>query len=623
MTSTSSSNRRTARPLRSALALCALAAAPWAASAQVQPDWVRPLGGSWGAMVAVDVNNNAYVAGTDVSSAMTLSKVGPGGNLLWQSRFDHPGLYERAGWVALDRVGNPIIVGALVDTSQNPNGLVVQKLSPAGTVLWQDVIPGYGGTAVRVASDSANNTFVLGRVWTTNASGNTTYDMVTVKYSASGTREWVRPFGVSSTSIESPGAMVVNAQGQIIVTGGTGGQMLIVAYDSAGNTLFSKGVPANTAGLDIALGPNGEFYVVGGTWSTTAGQTFLVVKHDSAFNEQWRKTYAVGHYAQRAVVDSTGNLIATGIAGNYFNWSTVKISPDGDIVWQRSYDQHGYNDEIPFSMVLGPDNAVTITGQGGPAPYDRLGNLSYLSTVTLRYAADGTQTWSASTEQTVRGLGAALGQDGSVFVVGESPQLLLHYAPPAAGNAQPVALARATSATSGASGLAVSFSAEGSYDPDGELASLTWSFGDGSMARGASVTHTFYGNAAYPVVLTATDKAGAATLASPITVNVGQSSGGGTATGPTPTSLSLSSSRVTGGMPVTATVKVSGSAGTTVALSSSNPAVASVPASVVIPAGATSASFTVTTADINTSTSVTLRAKANGVSTSASLSVRR
>ena len=551
--------------------------------------------------------------------------MGPGGNLLWQRRFDYPELRERANWVALDRAGNPVIVGALVDTSLNPNGLVVQKYNPAGTLLWQDVLPGWGGTAVRVASDSANNTFVLGRVWTTNASGNTTFDMVTVKYSASGVREWVRPFGVNSTSIESPGAMVVNAQGQVIVTGGTGGQMLIVAYDSAGNTLFAKSVPANTAGLDIALGPNGEFYVVGGTWSAAAGQTFLVVKHDSAFNEQWRKTYAVGHYAQRAVVDSTGHLITTGIASSYFNWSTVKIDPAGNIVWQRTYDQHGFNDEIPFGIALGPDNAVTLTGQGGPAPYDRLGNLSYLSTVSLRYAADGTQTWSASTAQTVRGLGVALGTDGGVFVVGESPQLLLHYAPPAAGNAQPVAVARATTATSGASGLSVGFSAAGSNDPDGELASLTWSFGDGTMASGANVTHTFYGNVAYKVVLTATDKAGAATQAAPINVAVGQaaSGGGGTTTGPTPTGLSLSASRVTGGNPVTATVRVSGSAGTTVTLSSSNPSVASLPASVVIPAGASSASVTVTTARVSSSTSVTLRAKAGGVTTSATLSVRR
>jgi PKD repeat protein len=184
-------------------------------------------------------------------------------------------------------------------------------------------------------------------------------------------------------------------------------------------------------------------------------------------------------------------------------------------------------------------------------------------------------------------------------------------------------VARATTATSGASGLTVGFSAEGSNDPDGALASLTWRFGDGSMARGANVSHTFYGNASYQVVLTATDLAGAATVSAPITVNVGQASGGGTATGPTPTSLSLSASRVTGGTPVTATLRVSGSAGTTVRLSSSNPAVASLPASVVIPAGATSARFTVTTVPVTTTTSVTLRAKANGVSTTASLSVRR
>ena len=61
--------------------------------------------------------------------------------------------------------------------------------------------------------------------------------------------------------------------------------------------------------------------------------------------------------------------------------------------------------------------------------------------------------------------------------------------------------------------------------------------------------------------------------------------------------------------------------GAQVALSSSNGA-ASVPVSVIVPAGATQASFTVTTAVVVTTTNVTIRGTYKASSGSANLEVR-
>ncbi|TFZ00687.1 hypothetical protein EZ313_19760 [Ramlibacter henchirensis] len=63
------------------------------------------------------------------------------------------------------------------------------------------------------------------------------------------------------------------------------------------------------------------------------------------------------------------------------------------------------------------------------------------------------------------------------------------------------------------------------------------------------------------------------------------------------------------------------SGGVVVALASSNPAVAAVPASVTVPAGATSASFAVTTSAVAANTGVTLTGTYNGTSRTASLTV--
>jgi len=90
------------------------------------------------------------------------------------------------------------------------------------------------------------------------------------------------------------------------------------------------------------------------------------------------------------------------------------------------------------------------------------------------------------------------------------------------------------------------------------------------------------------------------------------------------TSLTLNPTAAVGGtQSSTGTVTLSGpapSGGARVALSSSN-AAAQVPSSVTVPAGATSASFTVTTSLVLSSTNVTITASYNGTSAQANLAV--
>ena len=67
---------------------------------------------------------------------------------------------------------------------------------------------------------------------------------------------------------------------------------------------------------------------------------------------------------------------------------------------------------------------------------------------------------------------------------------------------------------------------------------------------------------------------------------------------------------------------VSSKAGVTVRLSSSNTGAATVPATVVVPAGAQSASFVIAARAVRRDTRVTIKATANGGSMSAPLTVR-
>ncbi|MBI5867449.1 MAG: S8 family serine peptidase, partial [candidate division Zixibacteria bacterium] len=75
------------------------------------------------------------------------------------------------------------------------------------------------------------------------------------------------------------------------------------------------------------------------------------------------------------------------------------------------------------------------------------------------------------------------------------------------GNQPPVA--NANGPYSGTAGTAVSFSSAGSSDPDGSIASYSWSFGDGGTSTLANPTHTYAAAGTYNVSLTVTDNLGA------------------------------------------------------------------------------------------------------------------
>ncbi len=72
------------------------------------------------------------------------------------------------------------------------------------------------------------------------------------------------------------------------------------------------------------------------------------------------------------------------------------------------------------------------------------------------------------------------------------------------GNKPPVA-----AFTSSVDRLTLSLDASGSTDPDGQISSYQWTFGDGSSASGAKVMHAYAASGTYAVGLTVTDNKGA------------------------------------------------------------------------------------------------------------------
>lgn len=72
-------------------------------------------------------------------------------------------------------------------------------------------------------------------------------------------------------------------------------------------------------------------------------------------------------------------------------------------------------------------------------------------------------------------------------------------------------------------GHAIEFSSIGSNDPDGEIVSYEWDFGDGAVSTEQEVAHTYTDTGEYNVTLTVTDNSGESTTASTLAIITEQS----------------------------------------------------------------------------------------------------
>lgn len=101
-----------------------------------------------------------------------------------------------------------------------------------------------------------------------------------------------------------------------------------------------------------------------------------------------------------------------------------------------------------------------------------------------------------------------VGNDGALYVLSFVGGTLTRIRYEGGGNTPPLANIAATP-TSGLEPLSVTFSSNGSIDPDGAALHYEWAFGDGGTSNEANPRHTYIDAGQYQATLTVTDDAGA------------------------------------------------------------------------------------------------------------------
>jgi hypothetical protein len=384
-------------------------------------------------IVAMRTDNNT--TGYDI---LVVKFSGTNGAVLWQHRYDGQA-HRPDGPVALtlDSDGNAVVAG---HTSNGTNSdIYTGKYAGAdGTLIWERRYGGQGNGddgAWAVAVDKNGNVIVTGFVSTVGATNYHHYaipsgptDIYTAKYAAAdGAVLWERRYDGPAKGSDSPGAVAVDDEGNIVVVGSSvsgDGSLDVCSFKYAGrdgSVLWERryeGSPGtNTLIRTMTLDKYDDILVTGDTYRKISETRYsepdiFTAKYSGVDGTLlWEHSFdGPGNRDDRGtaiVADAEGNVIATGLSvgSDYISgFYTAKYSgSDGAVIWSRWSTNGG------TLLVLDGRGNIVMAGR------DYTGS----TTVGVFSAADGALVWERILRQAQNDAPVAIttGDNGEVAVV--------------------------------------------------------------------------------------------------------------------------------------------------------------------------------------------------------------
>ncbi|MEO8210734.1 MAG: SBBP repeat-containing protein [bacterium] len=241
--------------------------------------------------LAVDASGNIYVSGSSLGSGtlndFVIIKYNINGDELWVNRYNGPvNGNDNMTSLTLDVAGNVIVTGTSVGAGTSLDFATI-KYSPSGEEVW---MKRYTTPTVNIEEPKAITNDADGNIYITGTTTgfSTSYDYMTVKYSAKGEEIWAKNYnGPSSFNFDEPGSVAVDNSGNVYVAGlsaGTGSMddIVIVKYNSSGveSWVNRYNSPANRddAARNITLDALGNIIVSGIITGAATGKDFAVIK---------------------------------------------------------------------------------------------------------------------------------------------------------------------------------------------------------------------------------------------------------------------------------------------------------------------------------------------------------
>jgi len=306
--------------------------------------------------------------------------------------------------VATDSSNNIIVCGYTNSDGAGSDDLLVAKYNSSGTLQWGKTLGGSSSDyGYAVATDSFNNIIVCGFTRSDGAGGR---DVLVAKYNSSGTLQWDKTLGGSSD--DAGYGVAIDSSDNIIVCGYTYSSvdLLVAKYNSSGTLQWAKslGGAVSDIGRAVAIDSSDNIIVCGYTQSDGAGDyDFLVAKYNSSGTLQWDKTLGGSgtDYGYGVAIDSSDNIIVCGHtnsdgAGGY-DLLVAKYNSSGTLQWEKTLG--GSSDDRGYAVAIDSSDNIIVCGRtfsDGAGGYDFL---------VAKYNSSGTLQW----DKTLGGSGTDYG----------------------------------------------------------------------------------------------------------------------------------------------------------------------------------------------------------------------
>jgi uncharacterized protein (TIGR02145 family) len=231
----------------------------------------------------------------------------------------------------------------------------------------------YGGNSYDYATCAieinGGGFIIVGKSWNIDSS---LWNLIIIRTTISGDEIWSQLYESNVSNIGN--SVVQTNDGGFIITGfiqdnETYPYVFLLKIDINGfeewfHTFSDLG---NSKGFSLEQTLNGEFIVVGESWSEESGTKSFILKTDSNGNEEWFYKYGIteGSYYGRAIKETfDGGYIQTGYYrasdSDDFNIFLIKTDSSGIEEWDQEYGGDGF--DRGYDVQITSDGGVVIGG---------------------------------------------------------------------------------------------------------------------------------------------------------------------------------------------------------------------------------------------------------------------
>ncbi len=299
-----------------------------------------------------------------------------------------------------------------------------------------------------IAVDDKGNVYVTGYA-VSEATGS---DFATVKYNASGVRQWMAVYDSPGSGYGQALSIVLDKFGNVYITGessgiGTGLDFATIKYNNNGVQQWVARYNGPANGEDgssnftgpgirqrIAVDATGSVYVTGPGEGSGTGMDYVTIKYNATGDQQWVSRYngpLNGFDAAFALaVDGNSNVFVTGSSegiGTSTDYATIKYNSDGVQQWVARYNGPVNRGDAARDLTIDAIGNIYVTGSSvrGFIQFEEE-EFSITNYLTVKYNAAGEQQWEATYDGpggryiVSRPSAVAVDMSGNVYVTGQS-----------------------------------------------------------------------------------------------------------------------------------------------------------------------------------------------------------